>query len=160
MDLDVGCEPKNKFTDLLQFDAIIPETKPVGYSNDLMLSKPNHEFFRVLINQLQRYDYNYVFPYLTVFLSTGPMFLSRVFKSYAGKDKVFVLPLSLYSDGPKKMFKHLQGSTWHGWDAELIKFIWMMKLYLLMFVVFLLVLYIKRRRSRRVHYRQLPSYSL
>ena len=161
MDLDIGCESKNKIQPLLAFDAVIPETKPVGYSNDMMISKPKHPFFKLLIDQLQRYDYNYVFPYLTVFLSTGPMFLSQVFKSYQQQQApVFVLALSLYSDGPQKLFKHLQGSTWHGWDAELVKFIWTAKLYLLMIIILGIVFQVKRKRSRRLLYRQLPTYAL
>ena len=158
MDLDVGCESKNRIEPLLAYDAIIPETKPIGYSNDMMISRPGHPFFALLTKKLQTYDRNYIFPYLTVFLATGPMFLSQVFKSYDMQVPVYVLPLELYSDGPKKLFKHIQGSTWHGWDAELIKFIWTVKLYLFAFLILMLIVFIKRRRSRRVLYRELPTY--
>ena len=126
MDLDVGCSSSSNFTleDILKFPAIIPKTKPIGYSNDFMAAQPRHSFFKNLVMNLEDWDHSYFFPYLTVFFSTGPMFLNFQFWWWRGKgaDFVWVLDPDLYSeDGPWRMFTHLQGSTWHDWDASIIK---------------------------------------
>lgn len=125
-DLDIGCSGDHKIDPLLKLDAFIPKTKPIGFSNDLMGSKPNHPFFKDLIESLSSWDYWYIFPYLTVFFSTGPMFLSLKFGHYLQmeKDPIYILMPEVYSDGPSKIFKHYQGSTWHSWDAEAVKVIW------------------------------------
>ena len=136
IDLDIGCT--DTFTrdsatslafsldDILKFPALIPKTEPIGYSNDFMASRPRHPFFKALIIGLQEWNHWYLLPYLTVFFSTGPMFLN--FQVWwwkgSGLDSVWVLDPLLYSEGPAKLFNHLQGSTWHEWDARLVKFLY------------------------------------
>jgi mannosyltransferase OCH1-like enzyme len=134
MDLDIGCSSKStssstpsySLDDILKFPAVVPKTDPIGYSNDFMASRPRHPFFKTLIMNLQEWNHWYMFPYLTVFFSTGPMFLN--FQVWwwreSGLESVWVLDPQLYSDGPAKIFNHLRGSTWHEWDAKLIKFIY------------------------------------
>lgn len=123
-DLDIGCSDTHRIEPLLKFDAFLPKTKPIGFSNDLMGSKPKHKFFDLLIKKLPIWDHWYGVPYATVFFSTGPMFLSLQYGGYSGDDSIYILMPDVYSDGPTKIFKHIQGSTWHSWDANLIKLIW------------------------------------
>ncbi|KAJ3306712.1 hypothetical protein HDV03_004343 [Kappamyces sp. JEL0829] len=122
MDLDVGCS-RLSLENLLSYPVVIPKTKPVGYSNDVLCAEPRHPFFAQLIKQLPAWDLNFIFPYLTVFFSTGPMFLNIQYSAYQQGD-VYILDPYLYSEGPEKIFKHLPGSTWHAWDAGLVKWTW------------------------------------
>jgi inositol phosphorylceramide mannosyltransferase catalytic subunit len=47
MDLDIGC--LKSLDPLLNYDAVVPKTQPIGFSNDFMMARKNHEFFHVLI---------------------------------------------------------------------------------------------------------------
>lgn len=123
MDLDVGCQAKSIRLDaLLKYPAVIPKTKPIGYSNDVLASTQHHDFYKTLILNLKRWDHWYIFPYLTVFFSTGPMYLNIQYWFYKGTDPIWVLSPELYSEGSLRIFNHLEGSTWHNWDAYVIKF--------------------------------------
>jgi len=54
----------------------------MGISNDSMGSSLNHPFYRQVIRNLERYARDWKLPYLTVMLSTGPLFLSIMWKEY------------------------------------------------------------------------------
>jgi inositol phosphorylceramide mannosyltransferase catalytic subunit len=47
-----------------------------------MGSAPNHPFYLRVIKNLQKYARDWKLPYLTVMLSTGPLFLSIMWKEY------------------------------------------------------------------------------
>jgi hypothetical protein len=49
-----------------------------------MGSAPGHPFLRRVLDHLQRYGHTWILPYLTVMLSTGPLFLSVMWKEYLG----------------------------------------------------------------------------
>jgi inositol phosphorylceramide mannosyltransferase catalytic subunit len=57
-------------------------TDPTGVSNDAMGAAPHHPFLDRVLDHLQRYGHTWVLPYLTVMLSTGPLFLSAMWKEY------------------------------------------------------------------------------
>lgn len=160
MDLDIGCDDLS-IENLLYYDAVIPKTKPIGYSNDMLISRKGHPFFKQLIDHLPNWDRWLIFPYLTVFFSTGPMFLNIQYSRWDGvealKNPVWVLDTGLYSDGSDKIFKHFQGSTWHSWDAWLIKSIWSKKWILLGVVILLVVGGLRRKRSRSNGWLHIPS---
>ena len=67
---------------LRSYSAWLRGTTPVGISNDSMGSSPNHPFYRRVIEKLGKYARNWRLPYLTVMLSTGPLFLSIMWKEY------------------------------------------------------------------------------
>jgi mannosyltransferase OCH1-like enzyme len=67
---------------LLEFSAWFPQASPVGVSNDLMASRPGHPVFGRLVHSLQSHNKNYLFTYLTVFWSTGPMFVNTILKDW------------------------------------------------------------------------------
>jgi mannosyltransferase OCH1-like enzyme len=123
MDLDVGCS-KLLIDPLLTWPAIIPKTKPVGFSNDVLISIPKHPFYAYIIDQLPKWNHNFIFPYLTIFFSTGPMFLTNRFFEKKWSPSVYILDSYLYSEGDEKIFKHLPGSSWHSWDGTLVTTIW------------------------------------
>ena len=95
IDLDDGC--KRKLDPLLTVPAFVRKTAPTGISNDVMGSVPNHPFFLKVIQDLEKYQRNWLVPYITIMMSTGPLFLSIMWKQYkrwgvpeAGKVRIFI----------------------------------------------------------------------
>ncbi|WFD30030.1 hypothetical protein MSPP1_001043 [Malassezia sp. CBS 17886] len=143
MDLDIGC--RRRLDPLLRFDAVLPKTIPVGVSNDLMFSAPQHPFTEMMIHALPRFNHYFLTHYATVMFSTGPMFVSALYRMFAdeygaarasspaepdaGFAGIRILPKSLYgknakpSDAPDSFFEHLYGSSWHAGDADFLIFL-------------------------------------
>lgn len=57
-------------------------TDPTGISNDAMGSAPHHPFLDRVLDHLKRYAHTWILPYLTVMFSTGPLFLSSMWKEH------------------------------------------------------------------------------
>ncbi|KAI9858265.1 MAG: hypothetical protein M1813_007539 [Trichoglossum hirsutum] len=127
IDLDEGCilplDP------LLSLPAFLRLTTPTGISNDIMGSVPSHPFFIQAIRSLQSYARNWYVPYITVMYTTGPLFLSVIWKEYMrrdakGDERVRVLGVEEGEVGGGKwgFWIHAQGggSSWHGRDAKVI----------------------------------------
>ncbi|KFY58457.1 hypothetical protein V496_06139 [Pseudogymnoascus sp. VKM F-4515 (FW-2607)] len=79
IDLDIAC--RRSLDPLLAFPAWFPSTWPLGVSNDLIASTPGHPVIMKLALDLQ--DHNFVSwsKYITVFWSTGPMFVNNILAS-------------------------------------------------------------------------------
>ncbi|EER28923.1 SUR1 protein, putative [Coccidioides posadasii C735 delta SOWgp] len=123
IDLDDGCN--RRLDPLLVYPAWVRKTSPTGISNDIMGSVPQHPFFRRVIDSLQTYNRHWVLPYITVMYSTGPLFLSVIWKEYmAGRpsayERVRVMMADEYNRHSWSFFTHHPGSSWHGKDARLI----------------------------------------
>ncbi|CAK9439198.1 uncharacterized protein LODBEIA_P34220 [Lodderomyces beijingensis] len=124
IDLDDGCE--RKLDPLLIAPAFVRKTIPTGISNDVMGSVPGHPFFLKAIESLKNYQRNWLVPYITIMISTGPLFLSVVWKQYkrwgvpeAGK--VRILMPENYKGYKYSFFAIAPGSSWHMSDANFIK---------------------------------------
>lgn len=123
-----GCN--RRLDPLLSYPAWVRRTAPTGISNDAMGSIPAHPFFLLVIESLQSYDKNWQLPYITVMYSTGPLFLSVIWKKYMASSKnigdgpgggrVRILMQDEYNRHAWSFFSHHQGSSWHGKDARLI----------------------------------------
>jgi mannosyltransferase OCH1-like enzyme len=123
-DLDIGC--RRSLLPLLQFGGVIlPQTKPMGVSNDMMVAPPGHPFFEDVLRQLRSTAHSYGLPYATVLWSTGPMFLSTVLGRYPRNrvNSVSILSEDLYSEADERFFAHHQGSSWHGQDVAVLKWV-------------------------------------
>jgi mannosyltransferase OCH1-like enzyme len=135
IDLDDGCQQRLDL--LLSYPAWVRRTKPTGISNDAMGSVPQHPFFLRVIESLQAYDRSWLLPYITVMYSTGPLFLSVIWKEYMGQsrdaERVRVLMPEEYNGSPWSFFTHHVGNSWHGADAQLI--FWMLRYWVLLTVV-------------------------
>lgn len=125
IDLDNGCT--DKLDPLLQYPAWLRKTIPTGVSNDIMGSRPNHPFFNKIIDNLQKYNRNWFVSYITIMASTGPLFVSLIWKQYrreaimSQKDDVRVLvPPKPNNDHSKYFFYTAKGSSWHLGDAKFI----------------------------------------
>ncbi|KAI5952601.1 CSH1 [Candida jiufengensis] len=124
IDLDDGCE--RKLDPLLTVPAFVRKTIPTGISNDVMGGVPNHPFFLKAIESLENYQRNWLVPYITIMISTGPLFLSVIWKQYkrwgvpeAGK--VRILMPENYKGYKNSFFAIAPGSSWHMSDATFIK---------------------------------------
>lgn len=90
-----------------------------------MGSVPQHPFFLRVIELLQQYDRDWPLPYITVMYSTGPLFLSVIWKDYmrdspSETNRVRVLMQDEYKKHPWSFFTHHTGNSWHGKDAQFI----------------------------------------
>jgi len=128
IDLDDGCN--RRLDPLLSYPAWVRFTVPTGISNDAMGSVPQHPFFLRVIESLQSYNRNWGMPYITVMYSTGPLFLSVVWKEYIHEIRpteqhVRILMPEEYKGYKWSFFNIVKGSSWHGKDAQTI--FWMGK---------------------------------
>ena len=132
LDLDNGC--RRRLDPLLRFPAWVHLTKPTGISNDGMGATPRHPFFLFVIDQLQHYNKNWILPYITIMSTTGPLFLSIVWKSYMQlhleeevnwNGRVRVLTPEDYFQLNTSFFNLYGGNSWHSGDARFI--LWMGK---------------------------------
>lgn len=125
IDLDDACE--RKLDPLLTVPAFVRKTIPTGISNDVMGSVPKHPFFLKAVDNLEKYDWNYLIPYLTIMYSTGPLFLSVIWKQYIRWNtipdfaKVRILLPQDYKTHSSSFFSITEGSSWHLDDAKFIK---------------------------------------
>lgn len=151
IDLDDGC--KRRLDPLLSYHAFLRRTVPTGISNDVMGATPRHPFFLRVIESLQGGNRKWVLPYITIMASTGPLFLSVVWKKWMGehadlqaqsqnlqdsastiltewKGRVRVLMPDEYKGHTWSFFEIYKGDSWHGRDAQLI--FWMGKNWMLL----------------------------
>ncbi|KAK7888150.1 CSG1/SUR1-like protein [Exophiala xenobiotica] len=138
LDLDDGCE--RRLDPLLSYTAFLRRTVPTGISNDVMGAIPQHPFFLRVMESLQGADRSWVLPYITIMASTGPLFLSVIWKKWMGEHahldpetwvgRVRVLMPSEYSKHAWSFFKEYKGNSWHGSDARFI--FWMGKNWMLL----------------------------
>ncbi|KAF2659074.1 glycosyltransferase family 32 protein [Lophiostoma macrostomum CBS 122681] len=136
IDLDDGC---NRSLDpLLAYPAWVRKTKPTGISNDAMGSVPRHPFFLKAIDSLPDYNRGWLLPYITVMASTGPLYLSVIWRHYnsanpQGDDRVRILFPSEYNHHSWSFFTHHLGNSWHRTDVKLI--FWMAQHWVLITVI-------------------------
>ncbi|KAI5294123.1 hypothetical protein KEM52_004671 [Ascosphaera acerosa] len=137
IDLDDGCN--RRLDPLLAYPAWLRRTTPTGISNDAMGSVPQHPFFLHVIDSLQAYNRKWMLPYITVMYSTGPLFLSVIWKQWMShrdpdeSHRVRVLMKDEYNRHSWSFFTYHKGSSWHGKDAQLI--FWMGQNWMLLTVL-------------------------
>ncbi|ODQ79781.1 glycosyltransferase family 32 protein [Babjeviella inositovora NRRL Y-12698] len=124
IDLDDGCN--RKLDPLLTVPAFVRKTIPTGISNDVMGSMPKHPFFLKVIENLGPYQKNWLVPYITIMYSTGPLFLSVMWKQYKrwgvpAEGVVRILQPADYKGNLFSFFLIAPGSSWHLDDAKFIK---------------------------------------
>lgn len=123
-----GCN--RRLDPLLSFPSWVRKTIPTGISNDAMGAVPGHPFFLMVIESLKSYNRDWALPYITVMYSTGPLFLSVIWKKYmsSGSDvgdgwtggRVRVLLQGEANRYAWRFFNLHKGSSWHGKDAKFI----------------------------------------
>nr|POF12663.1 inositol phosphoceramide mannosyltransferase 3 [Quercus suber] len=133
MDLDIAC--RRSLEPLRQFPAWFAEASPFGVNNDLMATRAGHPVVMSMLQSLERRNRNLIFPYLTIFWSTGPQFTSDLLKEWflghtpgyvkgtskkdSSPDEWFTLPQDFYSE-EYTFFGHSPGGTWHEDDVAVV----------------------------------------
>lgn len=132
MDLDLHC--RRPLDPLRQFPFVAPAAFPAGISNGFIMSVPNSTFMHDVIAALPRFDLNWFgLPYLRVSFSTGCHFLStihawssalerkdlRVLAGGAGGERLH----QLNGNVSTPLFHHWGSSSWHSYDAEIVKMV-------------------------------------
>ena len=128
LDLDDGCA--RPLDPLLAYPAWLRKTHPTGISNDAMGAVAGHPFFTRVLRELPRYDRNWGLPYVTVMGSTGPLFLSVLWRRYSGEGRnvgdgrdggrIRILFPDEYQGQPWSFFTHHLGNSWHTVDVDFI----------------------------------------
>nr|POE65107.1 mannosyl phosphorylinositol ceramide synthase csh1 [Quercus suber] len=141
IDLDDGCN--RALEPLLSYPAFLRRTIPTGISNDVMGAVPQHPFFMRVIEELENYDRSWVMPYISVMASTGPLFLSIIWRHWNdeglnfgdGPDggRVRILFPQEYNGHSWSFFTHHVGNSWHGKDVQLI--FWMARNWVILTII-------------------------
>jgi len=126
IDLDDACQ--RRLDPLLAYPAWLRRTVPTGISNDAMGSVPHHPFFMKVIDALPNYDKSWLLPYITVMGSTGPLFLSVIWRHYNSErgadsdemDRVRILFTDEYGGKAWSFFNKTVGNSWHQKDVSFI----------------------------------------
>ena len=79
LDLDIECVRPLHF--LGRYPIVMPQTWPVGFSNDFLAAEPNHPLMRSIVLSLKRWNRNLGLKYPTVMFSTGPMLVTLKVKT-------------------------------------------------------------------------------
>lgn len=127
LDLDDGCQ--RSLDPLLTAPAFLRKTSPTGVSNDVMGSVPGHPFYLKVMKSLKKYDRNWYVPYVTIMSSTGPLFISIIWKQYKREEnyehdpmtKIKILQPADYKMHTYSFFTISKGSSWHMGDAVFVK---------------------------------------
>lgn len=166
LDLDVSC--RKKMDPLINNPAWFPRASPMGVNNDVMASRAGHPLMWKMVDGLMPRDKNLIFPWVTIFWTTGPKFTSDMLQGYlyehgvyganGGKERfkkdkdpnaVYVLPREFYSE-EFTFFGHSPGGTWHGADVAVV--LWLVNrpyvLYMLIAFVVMTVFLFSARKSR------------
>lgn len=173
IDLDNGCTAK--LDPLLEYPAWLRKTVPTGVSNDIMGSRPGHPFFAKVIDNLQKYNRNWFVSYITIMYSTGPLFVSVIWKQYNRWNghvtddivRVLVPPGKTKEVHDTYFFYTAQGSSWHLGDAKFIMQMgkhWILFFFLgaalvlsMLYAQYKLYQYLSRASVRRYAAKLLPS---
>ncbi|KAF3482493.1 mannosyl phosphorylinositol ceramide synthase SUR1 [Arthroderma uncinatum] len=137
LDLDVGC--RRDIRPLLEYPALLPRTWPFGVSNDVMASSPGHPLMIKAALSLHEHNVWYISKYITVFFTTGPMFLCSIIASwhrlpradgntlaatYKEPHGLAIIPTIFYDTTEYAFFSHFPGSTWHGNDVAILSWLY------------------------------------
>ena len=95
---------RKSLSPLCKYPNIIPKTEPLGFSNDFIGAEKGSRLMKQLIDNLPLWNWSFILPILTIFLSTGPLFLTNQYHAIitnttAIVERVYVLPIELYARG-------------------------------------------------------------
>ncbi|XP_045208677.2 uncharacterized protein LOC123560576 [Mercenaria mercenaria] len=93
-------------------------TFPVGTSNDFFGVTPRHQFLKSVLDHLPNSNRWFIFPYPNTVLTTGTTYLWGRYLNYPYQDEFLILE----QNDVATYMQHHHDSTWHGWDALLIRF--------------------------------------
>jgi mannosyltransferase OCH1-like enzyme len=120
-----GC--LENLTPLLYYPAWITDGGRGALSNNILGSQPNHPFWILLTDSLNTYDYNYIFPYVTISYASGQWLETAIWQEYhssaAPQNQLYRV---IMDDRPGAdswiFFTQARGGTWQNWDNAM--FLW------------------------------------
>jgi mannosyltransferase OCH1-like enzyme len=133
LDLDVTC--RQSLEPLRTIPWLSPAAHPAGVNNAFIQARQGHPFLQHLLQAVPSRDLSWRLPYIENMLSTGCMYFSNMWMSYARNntginpsDNLYILANEqggieshmLRGIVTTPLFKHGGASSWHGWDAAMI----------------------------------------
>jgi inositol phosphorylceramide mannosyltransferase catalytic subunit len=120
-----GC--LENLTPLLYYPAWTTDGGRGALSNNILGSQPNHPFWKLLTDSLITYDYNYLFPYVTISYASGQWFETAIWQEYhSSATPENHLYRIMMDDRPGTdpwiFFTQARGGTWKNWDNAM--FLW------------------------------------
>lgn len=127
VDLDISRRSVDLLPLLRRHDLLLPETAPLGVSNDFMIVRPAHPMIGRILRRIEAYNYWVYSQFFTVMLSTGPLLVSIELGAWrhdallhgrtAEVEGLRIMETELYNSGPQSLVGHLPGGSWHSGDA-------------------------------------------
>ena len=99
-----------------QTQCVFAAEVPLGINQGVFACKPQADFLRFMISHLETFDRNYLLPYYTVMLASGPLFVTSCYYLYENRSQVKIVPRS-------ECDRYLEiqvSSSWHSWDGPVI----------------------------------------
>ena len=89
-------------------------------SNDLIAAAPGSSLLKFVLSNLEKYDKNWLLPYLTVVASAGPLFFTEQVLQF---NRIRAVDDECVQMADYEQFDvhHAKGNSWHEWDAPLIQ---------------------------------------
>lgn len=125
VDMDVGCKRSlDNLRRLPEAGIIMPETSPLGVSNDFIIAAPEHPFMIFVTQRLQAWSAERYSSFLTVMLSTGPAFLSIAAYDFFSQAPAHAQDIGkmAYADYTHNVLFHLPGSSWLKADGRFVMY--------------------------------------
>jgi hypothetical protein len=97
-----------------------------------------------LMDNLPKWNKFFVLPLFTVFISTGPLYLTNQFHAACPTvlRSISIMPPQLYSF-PGGYLKHFEGNSWHCLDATVLNWAWAHQIDVFILFGAVIALYIK-----------------
>ncbi|KAM5359174.1 hypothetical protein ACJZ2D_014672 [Fusarium nematophilum] len=133
LDMDTVCHqafPIHQIESKLAHNSLFEATLPTGITNDIMISSARHPSFESAISRLPTFHHLTRFwarlqPYAAIMISTGPLFISLATADYLLGEPTLPSPTVqvINSTDLKPYITDLQTATWHGPDAQILKWL-------------------------------------
>lgn len=132
LDLDNGC--LENLEALLYYPAWTTDGGRGALSNNILGGRPGHPFWTLLTESLIPYNYNYLFPYITISYASGQWFETAIWQNYhkalpkvnkgIGHDERLIRIMMDDRPGtePWIYFTQERGGSWVNWDNMM--FLW------------------------------------
>lgn len=131
LDLDNGCT--SSLEPLLYYPVWVTDSGRGALSNNILAGRPNHPFWSMLTHSLVAYNYNFVFPYVTISYASGQWFMTDIWQKYHAmlpdpeetapqENRLYRLVLDHRGTATWSFFTEGRGESWKNWDNAM--FLW------------------------------------
>jgi mannosyltransferase OCH1-like enzyme len=112
---------------LRRFNFVAPEAHETRFSIGFMMAERSNAFVGRILNSLPTFDKQWLWlPYAIVMFSTGCHFASVIHAMDPQRNLLKILPGPLHSLSghvSTPLFEHLGSSSWHSYDARMLKLV-------------------------------------